>query len=261
MSMGFDEATSKRLETAYMAPEIVRRRQLARAELGASPGHRVLDVGCGPGFYVTELLEEVGPSGSVAGVDSSADMLAIARDRCEGKGSSDFHEADATHLPFDIEEFDRVISVQVLEYVGDVGVALGEMYRVLKPGGRVVVWDSDWSSVAWHSENPARMQAMLTAWGDHLVDPGLPRTLGAHLSRAGFAELHLTAHSFAATNVRSDGFVGALLPLITAFLRNHRAVKAPELDAWLQEQNELSESGAFFFALTQCCFSATKPRN
>ena len=55
---------------------MLRRRELVHAALGARAGDRVLDVGCGPGFYVTELLEVVGRGGLVVGVDGSADMLA-----------------------------------------------------------------------------------------------------------------------------------------------------------------------------------------
>jgi SAM-dependent methyltransferase len=56
---------------------VLRRRQLIRDALGAAPGERVMDVGCGPGFYVAELLEQVGSDGSVVGIDSSQPMLAI----------------------------------------------------------------------------------------------------------------------------------------------------------------------------------------
>ncbi|MBA2708144.1 MAG: methyltransferase domain-containing protein, partial [Gemmatimonadaceae bacterium] len=254
-----DEQTSKRLEAAYNAPEIVRRRALARAALGAQPGDRVLDLGCGPGFYVTELLDEVGPKGSVVGVDMSADMLAIARHRASGCSNAEFFEAEATTLPFDGGQFDAAISVQVFEYVKDTVAGLAEVHRVLKPGGRIVVWDSDWDSVAWHSEDPGRMAAVLSAWSDHLVHAGLPRTLGASVRKAGFDKVQMQAYSFASTDLSPDGFVGALFPLVEAFVRNHPAVSTETVDGWVAEQHALSESGAFFFALTQCCFSALKP--
>jgi SAM-dependent methyltransferase len=76
-----------------------RRRELVRTTLAARAGDRVLDVGCGPGFYVTELLEVVGRNGLVVGVDVSADMLAVATKRAEGHDNVELHEADATTLP------------------------------------------------------------------------------------------------------------------------------------------------------------------
>ncbi|MHB8691326.1 MAG: methyltransferase domain-containing protein [Solirubrobacteraceae bacterium] len=85
---------------------------------------QVLDVGCGPGFYVAELLDTVGPEGAVAGVDRSREMLAVAAKRTAGTPNVGFHEAGATGLPFENESFDRALSVQVFEYVGDVPAAL-----------------------------------------------------------------------------------------------------------------------------------------
>jgi SAM-dependent methyltransferase len=77
----FDRRLVERLERLYATRDVLRRRELVRAALGARPGDRVLDVGCGPGFYVTELLEAVGREGSVVGLDASADMLAVAARR------------------------------------------------------------------------------------------------------------------------------------------------------------------------------------
>lgn len=66
----FDDDLAEQLESVYRTRDILRRRLVRRA-LAASPDERILDVGCGRGFYVAELLEEVGDTGSVVGVDSS----------------------------------------------------------------------------------------------------------------------------------------------------------------------------------------------
>ena len=87
----FDESTARALEVHYGARDVLRRRQLVRDALGASAGERVMDVGCGPGFYVAELLEQVGSDGSVVGLDSSEPMLAIAARRSEGHDNVAFH--------------------------------------------------------------------------------------------------------------------------------------------------------------------------
>ena len=110
--------------------------------------------GCGPGFYVAELLDEVGPDGSIVGLDVSPTMLAVAAKRSEGKPNVAFHEADATALPVGDGEFDAALCVQVLEYVPDPSAALRELHRALRPGGRVLVWDVDWATVSWHSSDP-----------------------------------------------------------------------------------------------------------
>src|SRR5205814_2293738 len=97
--LAFDQETGKQLEALYRIGDAVRRRRLVRAALAVKPGERVLGVGCGPGFYCAELLEEVGPDGSIVGLDSSASMLALAARRCEGHRNVRFDQADATCLP------------------------------------------------------------------------------------------------------------------------------------------------------------------
>ena len=72
--LNFDETVARALEAVYATRDILRRRRLVRDALGAMPSERVLDVGCGPGFYAAELLEQVGPGGSVVGVDESEAM-------------------------------------------------------------------------------------------------------------------------------------------------------------------------------------------
>src|SRR5919198_424988 len=134
--LAFDEKTAAQLECLYRSRDVLRRRQLVRTALGAKPGERILDVGCGPGFYVDELREEVGPRGSIVGLDRSPQMLAVATGRCEGHGNIMFREGEATCLPVDDWSFDAALAVQVLEYVANVGDALSELHRVLKPDGK-----------------------------------------------------------------------------------------------------------------------------
>ena len=76
--MQFDEATSRRVEATYTTPDVAGQRRVIRAALGLKPGEDVLDIGSGPGFLASEMSAEVGPGGSVIGVDPSPSMLAIA---------------------------------------------------------------------------------------------------------------------------------------------------------------------------------------
>jgi arsenite methyltransferase len=250
----FNDAIIKGLEQAYQARDMARRRGLVRAALGAQPGDRILDVGCGPGFFESELLREVGPEGSVVGVDSSAASVAAATSRLAGRDNVAFHEADATTLPVEDGEFDRALSVQVLEYVPDVDAALRELRRALRPGGRVVVWDVDWSTVSMRTEDGARMERVLAAWDAHLTHPSLPRTLTARLRAAGFDDVRMQAHSFATNELSNETYGGFLVPFVEGF------VGTPEANAWADEQRALAERGEFFFAVMQFCFAADAPR-
>lgn len=257
-NLAFDDGVAKRFDWFYASGDIVRRRNTVLDALGAAPGERIIDVGCGPGFYVTEIADSVGAAGRVTGVDRSVHMIAAAGRRIGDRRHVTLIEGEATSLPVEDGSHDAAISVQVFEYMEDVGAALSEMYRILRPGGRLVLWDVDWSTVSWHSEDPERMGRVLAAWDDHLVDPVLPRTLARSMERAGFVDVAVEGHAFLNTDAGPDAYSAGIIDFIRDFVPGHREVTDAEAEAWKLELLELSESGNYFFACTQFCFSAIR---
>jgi arsenite methyltransferase len=249
----FNEELARQMEIVYGRRDILRRRALVHEALGALAGDRVLDAGCGPGFYVAETLERVGPEGSVVGVDASEPMLALAAKRCEGHDNVAFERGDVTALPVADADFDRALSVQVLEYVADIPAALGELFRVLRPGGRLLIWDVDWATVSWHSEDPARMQRFLAGWDKHLTDPALPRILSARMRAAGFEEVEMQGHPFVTDDLSEETYAGALVPMMADYVGTDEAVE------WAEEQRQLAARGEAYFACLQFCFTGTRP--
>ena len=108
--------------------------------LGARPGERILDVGCGTGFLL-ERLRRAAPNVVLAGVDPVPEMLAAARRRLPASESVDLRVTSAERLPFADESRDAVIFASVLHYVREPRAALVEARRVLRPGGRLVLTD------------------------------------------------------------------------------------------------------------------------
>jgi arsenite methyltransferase len=252
----FDESTARQLEQVYRTRDVRRRRQLVLDAVAASPGERVLDIGCGPGFYVADLLEQVGPRGSVVAIDSSPSMLAIAAGKVEGHDNVALHEADATSLPVEDAGFDAIVSVQVIEYVADVPGALAEMHRALRPDGRLVLWDVDWATVSLRTVDPARTERILRAWDGHLAHRSLPQTLTAQLKAAGFEDVRVEGHTFATNELDPESYGGFLVPFIANFVGD-REISREEAQAWEAEQRELAQRDEFFFACIQFCFTAT----
>lgn len=254
--LSFDADLLPRLEALYRTVEILRRRRIVRETLAAAPGERILDVGCGPGFYAADLLEDVGPSGSIVGVDRSPQMLGAARQRNEAKRNASFLEGEATAPPVEDGSFDAALCVQVLEYVPDTVAALTAMRRALRPGGRLLVWDVDWSTVSLHSTDPARTARVLEAWDGHLAHPALPRTLAAQLRSVGFEDVRVEGHSFSTVEYEPGAFYASMIALMEDYVGGRGDFAPDELRAWSDDLQELGRRGEFFLALTQFCFTA-----
>jgi arsenite methyltransferase len=255
----FDERVAQQLDVVYRTRDVRRRRQLVLDALGASPGERILDVGCGPGYYAAELLETLGPDGAVVGVDASPDMLAIAERRCDEHDNVAFHESDATELPVDDASFDAAFSVQVIEYVEDATLALREMHRALRPGGRVVIWDVDWATLSINSPDPARTDRVLAAWDERLAHRSLPRTLKPRLRATGFEDVRAEGYTFATIELDPETYGGFLVPFIEQFVVDQGLLDEAEAKAWGDEQRDLDQRGEFFLACIQFCFTAKRP--
>jgi ubiquinone/menaquinone biosynthesis C-methylase UbiE len=112
---------------------------VARARVG--PGMTVLDLASGHGEPALALAEAVGPTGHVTATDVGPALLAIAEERARDAGliTMTFRVADAHALPFPDGAFDRVTSRLGVMYFVELERALGEIRRVLKPGGRVTL--------------------------------------------------------------------------------------------------------------------------
>jgi len=139
--------------------------------LGLALGDRrdltAVDIGCGTGFLVFELAAR---GHRVTGVDFAPAMLAEARRKAAERGMAvRFEEADAEHLPFPTGSFDLAISRHVLWTLPHPVAAIDEWRRVLRPGGRLVVVDSQFDAdAAPPAQQNARTSPEYAAIGDQL---------------------------------------------------------------------------------------------
>ncbi len=109
---------------------------------GVRPGHSVLDIAGGTGDLAARFAELVGPQGRVVLADINDSMLKVGRDKLLDSGhvgNLEFVQADAQSLPFPDDSFDCITIAFGLRNVTDKDAALRSMYRVLKPGGRLLV--------------------------------------------------------------------------------------------------------------------------
>ncbi|HEX8967131.1 MAG TPA: methyltransferase domain-containing protein, partial [Chloroflexota bacterium] len=118
--------------------------RILREIVPAQAGDAVLDVATGPGTVARQAAALAGPDGRVVGLDISPAMLSIARAWAAEAGAApiEYVESPAATLPLPDRDFDIAFCQQGLQHMADPLAALGEMHRVLKPGGRigVAIW-------------------------------------------------------------------------------------------------------------------------
>src|SRR5256886_9375381 len=119
----FTEDAARHLARVYLTPDVVAQRAETMKQLALSPGERVLDVGCGPGFLCESIAAAVGPDGAVTGIDISSDLVALCKTRNPPKWLS-YAVGDATQIAQPDASFD------VGHVFGDLG-ADNDVDRVL----------------------------------------------------------------------------------------------------------------------------------
>ncbi len=190
-----------------------RRRAADLAAVG--PGDRVLDVAAGTGDLTIELANRVGPGGEVVGCDFSEAMLARARVKAPGLR---FELGDALALDFADGEFDAATVGFAARNFSDLEQGLGEMARVVRPGGRVVMLD-------FTTPQRPPLSTFFKIWFDRMV-PVLGRLAGqpqayAYLSRSvrrfpGPVELGATMERCGLTNIQYIVTGGGIVTLHVA---------------------------------------------
>jgi ubiquinone/menaquinone biosynthesis C-methylase UbiE len=159
--------------------------RIARLLMGLSPGDTVLDVACGPGNFSREFAHTVGESGLVVGIDGSRTML--ERGAADLAGTEIHNLAlirgDATELPFRDGAFDGVCCFAALHLFAQPFDALGEMARVLAPGGRIALM----TSVRRQLTVPALKPVLERISGMRVFEPD---EVVSALRARGFREIH-----------------------------------------------------------------------
>lgn len=171
-----------------------RLRAWERAQLRLDDGRRLLDVGCGLGEAVLALAEDLGDDGEAVGIDASAAMVSVARakasaTRCRVR----FAVGDAYALDEPDDSFHVVRSERTLQWLADPVAAVAEMARVVRPGGRISLIDTDWSTFAIDVGDDDLAERVRKAMRTERNRPSnIGRRLGDLVSTAGFAPLAAT---------------------------------------------------------------------
>jgi SAM-dependent methyltransferase len=236
-----------------------------REQLSLRSGQRLLDVGCGLGDAAVALSIDLGDQGEVVGIDGSEVMLAEARVRAaDATCRVRFTVGDAGALDEPDASFDAVRTERMLQWVPDPARAVAEMARVLRPGGRVCLTDSDWSTLDFDVGDPDIARRVHGTFG---VDRGRQTTVGGRLSSLAEAAGLVPLVETSATQVwsswdpdvlpRLDGW--APMAVMAEAMVEAGQLRADEVDRFVETVEEAARQGRFTMRLTMHSLIAAAP--
>jgi len=170
-------------------------RSWERLHLRLAEGERLLDVGCGLGDAALALAGDLGENGQIVGIDISRSMVDVARERAKAAACRvRFSVGDAVALDEPDRFFDAARSERTLQWLPEPQASVNELARVLKPGGRMCLIDTDWSTLRLDIGDTTVTERVSAAMR---AERGRPSNVGRRLSAlaraAGFDVLVATS--------------------------------------------------------------------
>lgn len=254
----YDKQAAQNIELSYNTPDIANQRLRTLQALAINAGERIIDVGCGTGFLARELAMLTGERGYVLGVDKSADMLETGRTRCADLPQLELKVAGADALPVDDNSFDVITITQVLLYVPDLQAVLSELYRVLKPGGRIAIVETDWRGVVLNSADDALSRKVFDAWQAAVPNPNLPPRLPALLRSYGFGAIRCEAIPIINLNNTPANFSATMFQWMGEQALKLGKVTEDEFRAWQNDLATKADAGEYFFCVNRFLLTAVK---
>jgi ubiquinone/menaquinone biosynthesis C-methylase UbiE len=214
-------------------------------------GEQVLEVGCGSGVLCRQIAPSVVPGGKITGMDISPELLKLAQGYAVNAGLSSsiqWGAGQAEVLPFQDASFDAVFAARLLLHVPDPQVVLNELVRVVRSGGRLVVMDWDFDTVALDHSDRELTRRLLhwrcdhhggnnwsgrQLWGQMIATELVNVKVVPMVSVARHENDSLTLSLFKAARVARDG--GAISP--------------GEYDIWVGELKSSLATGIFFASI------------
>jgi ubiquinone/menaquinone biosynthesis C-methylase UbiE len=226
-------------------------------DLGPSPDTRVVEIGCGTGAIARMIATRPGVT-EVVGTDPSPILINHAAHLSEGLANLSFQEADGRDLPMPDASFDVAVLHRVLSHAPGPEQLLAEAYRVLRPGGQIVVFDGDYSTITLATGDHDPLQVCVHAMVQAFVnDPWVVRRLPAMVETAGFGGGRFRSYGF--VQIRdADYLVGIADRGADALTASGRI--GPELaDALKAEARRRVHDGSFFGHIAYASVIAAKP--
>ena len=219
--------------------------------LAPAPGESLLEVGSGSGVLCRQMAPAVVPGGKIVGVDISPEFAKIARSHATNEALADLIDwsaGKAESLPFRDASFDGVLGARLLLHVPNPGAVLSEMVRVVRPGGRVVMMDWDFETVAIdHSDRELTRRLLHWRCDHHGGNNWSGRQLWGQMESAVLTNVKVMPFVSVAHHERDSLTLSLFRAAQVA--RDAGAIAPDEHDAWVGELRSSLAAGCFFASI------------
>ncbi|MFD5074150.1 methyltransferase domain-containing protein [Streptomyces sp. NPDC058371] len=243
---------------AQEANDGVRRlRSWAYDAVAARPGERAVDIGCGTGSQTRALATAVTADGEALGIEPNPGLRAVAEERSAAAGvKARFADGDALALALPDASVDVVWCERVLQHLLEPQQAVDEMARVLRPGGRVVLLDTDWATTILHPGDPDTIAALTSGALTAAANPHAGRKLLGQLSAAG-----LTVDDRGSQALMQDHttVTWPLIRMLAESALRRELITEEQRDRLYADLTEAAEHGALHMSVTMFGVAAHRP--
>jgi ubiquinone/menaquinone biosynthesis C-methylase UbiE len=227
--------------------------RMAKASIDALAlphGETALDVGCGDGESTRHMAAA---AGAAVGVDRSQAAVDNARRLTGPEYEARFEKAEPQDLPFPDATFAGIRVDRSLQHADDVAAATAEIWRVAKPGARIVAVEPDWDTLAFDAGPLSATRAVARAYADGVRNPIVGRQIARRLRNLGATSVTAEPRAAAITSLEPAAAQYGLARLAEAALNKSAA------RAWLNTLSQRDAEGTFLCAVTYFLVSAQKP--
>ena len=219
--------------------------------LAPTTGEHILEVGCGSGILCRLMAPAIVPGGKITGLDISPEFIKIAQGHAISANLSDsiqWGAGQAEALPFQDANFDGVLAARLLLHVSNPQSVLSELMRVVRPGGRVVVMDWDFETLAVDHSNRELTRRLLHWRCDHHGGNNWSgRQLWGLMAATNLVNLKVVP--IVSVAHRENDSLTLSLFRAAQVARDGGAISPDEYDVWVGELRTNLATGCFFASM------------